>query len=281
MVYKLHGSLPQKTRTAIVRDFSSTNSSNSPSLLLATDVASRGLDLPNLDLVIEYDPAFSSDDHLHRIGRTARLGREGRAVSFLLPGAEESYVDVLRSAYQSDSASGNASVTHTPCNDILRKGFTPVGTIQSTSPASANWEARATNFQLSIEQWVLSSPRTSEMARRAFQSHIRAYATHIVAERGYFDIKTLHLGHMAKAFGLREAPAGMMAGRRNGRGKGEGSRRKAGGSRDGDGDHGAERGSGKALKAGASDEAVQKMRAKMRDIGKLGGASAASEFNIA
>ena len=69
-LHKLHGSLPQHVRTATLNAFSR---EREPSVLVCTDVASRGLDLPNVDLVIEYDPAFSADDHTHRIGRTARL----------------------------------------------------------------------------------------------------------------------------------------------------------------------------------------------------------------
>lgn len=75
-LYKLHGSLPQHVRTTTLTSFAR---NRDPSVLICTDVASRGLDLPNVDLVIEYDPAFSADDHLHRIGRTARVGRDGRA----------------------------------------------------------------------------------------------------------------------------------------------------------------------------------------------------------
>src|ERR1700681_457204 len=44
------------------------------------------------------------------------------------------------------------------------------------------------------------------MARRGFQSHIRAYATHVAAERHIFNMQTLHLGHLAKAFALRDKP---------------------------------------------------------------------------
>ena len=181
-LYKLHGSLPQATRTSIVKQFSSTTS---PSLLIATDVASRGLDLPNLDLVIEYDPAFSSEDHLHRIGRTARLGRDGRALIFLTPGPEEGYVEVLKSAYKT-AAEGAASVTHTPADEILKKGFSPPSGLIESSRA---WEQEATDFQLEVERWVLSTPQHGEMAKRAFQSHVRAYATHVAAERKWFDIK--------------------------------------------------------------------------------------------
>lgn len=215
-IFKLHGSLPQQTRTSILRTFSTTPT---PSLLLATDVASRGLDLPNLDLVIEYDPPFSADDHLHRIGRTARLGRDGRAIIFLLPGSEEGYISVLRSAYHPstslDGAGANQSVIHTLCTEILKRGFAPTSGVLHTSNqpsqsssqiSNANWEAQATAFQLDVERWVLASSRNAEAARKAFQSHVRAYTTHISAERGFFDLKGLHLGHLAKGFGLREAP---------------------------------------------------------------------------
>jgi ATP-dependent RNA helicase DDX31/DBP7 len=136
-IYKLHGSLPQTTRTSILRLFST---SSEPSILLATDVASRGLDLPNLDLVIEYDPAFSSDDHLHRIGRTARLGRDGRAIIFLQPGSEGGYVDILRSAYQppgpSDGICGH-QVTHTLCDEILKRGFEASAGVVSRSDSTS------------------------------------------------------------------------------------------------------------------------------------------------
>jgi ATP-dependent RNA helicase DDX31/DBP7 len=266
-LYKLHGSLPQSTRTTIVKQFSSTTT---PSLLIATDVASRGLDLPNLDLVIEYDPAFSSDDHLHRIGRTARLGRDGRAIIFLMPGAEEGYVEVLKSSYKA-AAEGAGSVTHTPADEILKKGFGPSSGLVAAGNA---WEQKATDFQLDVERWVLSAPKYGEMAKRAFQSHVRAYATHVAAERKWFDIKELHLGHLAKAFGLRDAP-----GRINVPGMGgRGSRNSTGRKRKVGGDAGSE---GVALeKPSEADGAAKKMRAKVRNRKMMMGASA-DEFNIA
>jgi ATP-dependent RNA helicase DDX31/DBP7 len=266
-LYKLHGSLPQSTRTAIVKQFSHTTT---PSLLIATDVASRGLDLPNLDLVIEYDPAFSSDDHLHRIGRTARLGRDGRAIIFLLPGAEEGYVEVLKSSYKA-AAEGAGSVTHTPANEILKKGFSPSSGVVASGTA---WEQKATDFQLDVERWVLSTPAHAEMAKRAFQSHVRAYATHVAAERKWFDIKELHLGHLAKAFGLRDAPGRMNVPGMGGRG----SKNTSGRKRTAGGDAGSER---MALeKSSEADEAAKKMREKIRNRKMMMGAGA-DEFNIA
>lgn len=196
VLHKLHGSLPQHVRTATLSAFAKEKNA---SVMICTDVAARGLDLPDVDFVIEYDPAFCSDDHLHRIGRTARLGRDGRAMIFLLPGNEEGYVEILKGSYREGSSN---SVTRNDANEILKRGFGG-----NSDVASKGWEEKASEWQLDIERWALENPTILEMARRAYQSHIRAYATHVAAERHIFNIKDLHLGHLAKSFGLRDRPA--------------------------------------------------------------------------
>lgn len=203
-LHKLHGSLSQPLRTATLSSFTR---SSQPSVLLCTDVASRGLDLPNIDLVIEYDPPFSADDHLHRVGRTARAGKDGRAIIFLMPGGEEGYVDILKNG----SAAGGGRIVAMGSEEVLRRGLgstikNPPSQTTHHSTRNRTWQETATALQLSIERWVIDHPHAAELARKAYISHVRAYATHVVAERHMFDVKSLHLGHLAKAFGLRERP---------------------------------------------------------------------------
>ncbi|RMZ76713.1 hypothetical protein DV737_g4717, partial [Chaetothyriales sp. CBS 132003] len=297
-LYRLHGSLPQASRTAIVKSFSA---ATTPSLLLATDVASRGLDLPNLDFVIEYDPAFAADDHLHRIGRTARLGRDGRATIFLMPGKEEGYVDVLKSSFKPGEAGGATSVTQSDADDVLRKGFTPttgvVGSVQKQQQKAKTkeWQQKATDWQLDVERWMLAENQTEkhDLAKRAFQSHVRAYATHVSAERTFFDIKQLHLGHLAKAFALRDPPARMnVAGMRTTAAPGKKKRSSRPDNNDGDnsgkqtkdtrqGDNAFDDGNGNKSKAN-EEAARKKMKesiARSRKLMMSGGG--ADEFNLA
>ncbi|KAK7538230.1 ATP-dependent RNA helicase DBP7 [Phyllosticta citribraziliensis] len=196
-IFKLHGSLAQSVRTSTLSTFTR---SATPSVLICTDVASRGLDVPNVDFVIEYDPAFSADDHLHRIGRTARAGRDGRALIFLQPGSEEGYVTLLRR----DRPDAAAHLARHDASELLARGFAPTTGI--VRGGRREWEDAATAAQLDIERWALAQPARLELARRGYQSHVRAYATHVAAERGFFDIKALHLGHLAKAFALRDKP---------------------------------------------------------------------------
>lgn len=70
-------------------------------MLLCTDVAARGVDFADLDVVIQYDTPTDPKTFSHRAGRTARAGRRGRAIVLLGKGREEDYVGELESIRQS------------------------------------------------------------------------------------------------------------------------------------------------------------------------------------
>jgi ATP-dependent RNA helicase DeaD len=75
----IHGSLSQQQREKILRRFRD----GQLQLLVATNVASRGLDIPEVSHVINYDIPEDAETYVHRIGRTARAGRDGKAITFV------------------------------------------------------------------------------------------------------------------------------------------------------------------------------------------------------
>ena len=75
----INGQMSQNKRLGSLARFKQRDAN----VLVATDVASRGLDIPSVDLVINYDLPMNPKDYIHRVGRTARAGKAGRAISFI------------------------------------------------------------------------------------------------------------------------------------------------------------------------------------------------------
>ncbi|CAF9909214.1 MAG: Putative RNA helicase [Heterodermia speciosa] len=78
-VTSLHSLLPQHERTSNLARFRA----SAARILVATDVASRGLDIPEVELVVNYDVPRNPDDYIHRVGRTARAGKGGEAITLV------------------------------------------------------------------------------------------------------------------------------------------------------------------------------------------------------
>ncbi len=86
----LHGDLDQSVRTRILTSFRD----GALKLLVASDVAARGLDIPNVSHIFNFDVPIHSEDYVHRIGRTGRAGRKGKSVTLCLP-FEQKYLDKI------------------------------------------------------------------------------------------------------------------------------------------------------------------------------------------
>ncbi|CAE6438955.1 unnamed protein product [Rhizoctonia solani] len=205
-VYRLHGSLPLPTRLASLNAFAGKNKGKEPTsaaadsgILFCTSVASRGLDLPLVRAVVQYDlpTEGGATEYVHRVGRTARAGKGGEAWAMVGPSETEWVGWVEKHMERTDEGEGKKQLVQVGVEDVLKEGFGGRG---------REYEDRATEVQLGFERWVLKRDKNASLARKAFQSHMRAYATHPADEKNMFHVRNLHLGHLAKAFALRDAP---------------------------------------------------------------------------
>ncbi|XP_064650108.1 probable ATP-dependent RNA helicase DDX31 [Lineus longissimus] len=194
-LFKLHGDMDQKARTKVYQEYVATKSG----VLLCTDVAARGLDLPNVRWIIQYNTPGSPSDYIHRVGRTARAGSRGHALIFLTP-SEVEYVKVL-SKY-------HISMEEVSMDDVLKTLLIPFSTGGGAKPKeNQTKEQSATSLQMTFESCVQGNKDMAQLARKAYLSFLRAYATYPTKLKHIFHLKSIHLGHVAKAFALREAPA--------------------------------------------------------------------------
>ncbi|MCP8719118.1 MAG: DEAD/DEAH box helicase [Asgard group archaeon] len=83
--FSIHSSMIQKQRLRALEKFKEASEKNEVAVLVASDVAARGLDIPNIDHVVHYHLPRSADVYIHRSGRTARAGKEGVSVMFCSP----------------------------------------------------------------------------------------------------------------------------------------------------------------------------------------------------
>lgn len=164
----LHGKMKQSAREKALASFISLSSG----ILLCTDVAARGLDIAGVDYIIQYDPPQDDKMFIHRVGRTARLGRQGSAVVFLLP-KEEAYVQFLR----------------------IKNVFLEEGECASEAPDIID----------EIRSAAKKDRDVMEKGLRAFVSYIRAYKEHQCSY--ILRWKELEIGKLGMGYGLLQLPS--------------------------------------------------------------------------
>ena len=171
----LHGKHPPNVRQ---KNFSKYITSVTPTILLTTDVAARGLDIPQVDLVVQIDPPSDAKVFLHRCGRAGRAGRKGLSVIFLQPGREEDYIPFLE-------------VRKTPIT-LLRR---PVITVTIDDAKSVTFKMR---------QEVLADRALYDKGQRAFVSWVKAYSKHQASS--IFRVADLDWADLGHAWGLVRLP---------------------------------------------------------------------------
>lgn len=90
-IFALHGTMSQQKRVQVYEKFKNSSSG----ILLCTDLVARGVDIPEVDWIVQYDPPQDPSYFIHRVGRTARMGKEGQSL-VILSKSEDTYVEFLK-----------------------------------------------------------------------------------------------------------------------------------------------------------------------------------------
>lgn len=142
-------------------------------ILLCTDVAARGLDIPEVDWIVQYDPPEDAKTYIHRVGRTARgVNAQGKAL-LVLRSDELIFLQYLKQA-------------KVPVQEF-----------------EFSWN-KIKNVQNQLQELVKKNHFLNIRARDAFKSYVRGYAAHQL--RDCFNKDKLDLGKVARSFGLEVAP---------------------------------------------------------------------------
>ncbi|XP_028820297.1 ATP-dependent RNA helicase DDX18 isoform X2 [Denticeps clupeoides] len=168
-VMAIHGKQKQTKRTTTFFQFCNADSG----ILLCTDVAARGLDIPEVDWIVQYDPPDDPKEYIHRVGRTAR-GIEGRGHALLILRPEE--LGFLR---------------------FLKQAKVPL------SEFEFSW-SKISDIQSQLEKLIEKNYYLHKSAQEAYKSYVRAYDSHSLKQ--IYNVETLNLPQVALSFGFKVPP---------------------------------------------------------------------------
>ncbi|XP_026876879.2 ATP-dependent RNA helicase DDX18 [Electrophorus electricus] len=168
-VMAIHGKQKQTKRTTTFFQFCNADSG----ILLCTDVAARGLDIPEVDWIVQYDPPDDPKEYIHRVGRTAR-GINGRGHALLILRPEE--LGFLR---------------------FLKQAKVPL------SEFEFSW-SKISDIQSQLEKLIEKNYYLHKSAQEAYKSYVRAYDSHSLKQ--IYNVQTLNLPQVALSFGFKVPP---------------------------------------------------------------------------
>ncbi|XP_016410198.1 ATP-dependent RNA helicase DDX18-like isoform X1 [Sinocyclocheilus rhinocerous] len=168
-VMAIHGKQKQTKRTTTFFQFCNADSG----ILLCTDVAARGLDIPEVDWIVQYDPPDDPKEYIHRVGRTAR-GINGRGHALLILRPEE--LGFLR---------------------FLKQAKVPL------SEFEFSW-AKISDIQSQLEKLIEKNYYLHKSAQEAYKSYVRSYDSHSLKQ--IYNVETLDLPKVAMSFGFKVPP---------------------------------------------------------------------------
>ncbi|KAI4840755.1 ATP-dependent DNA helicase DDX31 [Plasmodium brasilianum] len=188
-IYILHGNLSKEDRLGNFNDFSK----NANGILLCTDIASRGLNFNSLDVVIQYDIPQVLEEYIHKVGRTARLNKEGFSYLFLLY-QEKEFINILKNK--------NIVLKEIKGNELINKIKKEYIPSFLKSVGGNVLEFLQNHFQSIVK----SNNTLIEKSTSAYLCSVTSYYSVSKNLRTVFNAKNLHLGHLAYTFMLDQTP---------------------------------------------------------------------------
>lgn len=165
----IHGKQKQTKRTTTFFQFCNADSG----ILLCTDVAARGLDIPDVDWIVQFDPTDDPKEYIHRVGRTARgEGGKGHALLILRP-EEVGFLRYLKQA-------------NVPLNEF-----------------EFSW-SKVSNIQPQLEKLVSKNYFLNLSAKEAYKAYVRAYESHSL--KHIYDVQNMDLRAVGQSFGFVVPP---------------------------------------------------------------------------
>lgn len=235
-IHALHGQMKMPQRQRVHAAVTKATSC----LLVCTDVAARGLDIPEVSLVVQYDPPVDPNTFIHRIGRTGRMGKRGTSLVFLMP-QEAEYVPFMKlqnvtlnpldeerdsiteadgqaaatdanrtlSSSSRNLPSSSRKVLGAMSREERRKHMRDEKLRRTTIDANAKKRSVTGDMCespsiLELRRGARTVPEILSLASRAFVSFIRAYKEHEC--RYIFQLKRIDLTDLTHGFGLFKIP---------------------------------------------------------------------------
>jgi ATP-dependent RNA helicase DDX31/DBP7 len=198
-IFSLHGKIPQNLRRDVIQKFTRAKRG----FLFCTDVAARGIDLPSIKWILQFDPPCETNDYVHRCGRTARKGEEGDALLFLLP-SELRFVNKLHSFGFTPEQLSLQKLLLSAGKPLIAEKTQKEGDKRGGKPPNYD-ELFAQTLQRKLDTTVHSNSTLLGAAKQCYRSFLRSYTTHSSEMKLIFAIQGLQHNHVARAFGLRES----------------------------------------------------------------------------
>lgn len=197
--FALHGSMAQSDRRDIITRIRKAVAEGEERsvCVFATDVVARGIDLPALGVVVQYDAPAEAAQYVHRIGRTARIGHSGKAFLVLHPS------EVEYTAYLS-------KICTPPHPYQLEAALSGLRKLEQFAGDKSGILSIAGRLQTTVEETVTSDKTLHDRAVAGLKRYISSYSVREKDIKPMFNSRQLHLGHLAKSFGLREAPGELL-----------------------------------------------------------------------